>query len=334
MTKFKKTLIAAAITIAAGSAQAAGSFTFSAGQNSINFLAYENHYRSTDTCKTVGGCLAYDADTDPTGWQRVDPTLTGAGSVLEGDVFAGVLRSTGILPANWLPESSPSFNEFTGYFAHEVASINATDPTAAIISLKSPSDDPFDILSANELFRMYTDSSPDFTLFDTLANIIAKATDGTAGDAFWGSLGLAAGTTGYAYTRDNLLVSGSDDDFAAKSYLAMDLILEGGAYNAGELALINDTSEGLVGGISTGVGKLCSAADISGGVISCTKFVGNADVKKLDYFAPDGPYTSTSPLYYEVNDPLYIHRVPEPATVALLGLGLLGLAGMRRRRSA
>lgn len=35
-----------------------------------------------------------------------------------------------------------------------------------------------------------------------------------------------------------------------------------------------------------------------------------------------------------INDPILTHKIPEPASLALFGLGLAGLAGLRRRRSA
>lgn len=35
-----------------------------------------------------------------------------------------------------------------------------------------------------------------------------------------------------------------------------------------------------------------------------------------------------------INDPILTHKIPEPASLALFGLGLAGLAGLRRRRAA
>lgn len=319
MTKFNKTLLAAALALGASSAFANPTFLF--GTSKINFDSLENHYRSDAACAATGGCLTHDAANDPSGWNRVDPTSVGATSIIPGDVFAGILSVYKINLSGWQPSAA---EEFTGYFAQEVSAVDASVLTNAIIYFQNPTVDPFGVLGAGEMFRLYTDTSPDFTIGGTTFSGIANATDGTAGDALWGALGI--GPEGYAYTRDDLTVSGNDSNFASKTYLAVDVVTTGPTYNLNTLKPVNDTSESQLGGATASGSLLCSPADLTNPLVLCNDIVGNADVKKNDFFA-----TGDSPWYYEVNDPLYLHQIPEPGTIALLGMGLIGLAGLRRR---
>ena len=227
MTALRKTVLAAAALLGASSAFAMPSFQM--GENSITFQANENQYRSLAACTALAfvpgfgptNCLPAQSVTkpDPAGYRRVNPAIAGnflpddvaAGFGLKGDIFAGVFSVTGVEPLS-LPTG-----EFTGYFAQRIMSIDTTVPTSAIITLGTvaPADDPFGKLAAGEMFRFYTDTIPEFAINANVsaATSVARATDGTTGDAFWGSLGL--GSEGYAYTIDNLTISGSDDSFLA-----------------------------------------------------------------------------------------------------------------------
>lgn len=313
MSKFKKTLAAAAAVLATGSAFALPSFSF--GTNNINFIAYENHYRSNASCAAVGGCLP--TANDPAGWQRVDPALTGPTAVLPGDQFLGVLRVTGTLPSGWTPGPT---DEFTGYFVHQVTNVSIVAGTNVRVDLGAGVD-PFGILQAGEMFRLYTDNTADLipTLTSgTVANSIAKATDGT----FWGALGLTGADT-YAYTLDNLSVAAADQNYVAKSELALDFVATGPSYNLKPLNKVNSLSESLLGGVTAGGGLVCGAADLANAAVTCSDLVGDADVKRFGF--------ANSPWYFEVNDPLYLNQIPEPTTLALAGLALLGVGALRRR---
>ena len=115
MTTFKKTLLAAAVALSAGSAFAFP--TFAAGLNSVNFISYENQYRASADC-AGGGCLTATAN-DPAGYQRVDPTSVGFSSISANDIFAGILRVTGVTSIAGLSLPSAT-SEMTGYFAQQV----------------------------------------------------------------------------------------------------------------------------------------------------------------------------------------------------------------------
>jgi hypothetical protein len=312
MKKFHMSVLAVS-SIFAVSVQAAP--TFSTGNNAVGFYAYENQYRSADAC-LAGGCLAATGD-DPAGFQRVNPAI--AGNIAQGDVFAGIVRIREITMGNgnlWEPSAN---DQFTGYFAQQVAGITM-DPmndghlSLAQLTFSAPTVDPFGKLGAGEMMRLYTDSATAFHTGGTTATTIADATDGS----LWAALSALGG---YAYTLDDIAIAGSEQQFVAKNYAAYNISTYGASYNAGLLQLVNDASESFVGGVNAGPDIVCTDADILAGVV-CTHFAGQSDIRKN---------SGTSPWYYIANDPLWMTQIPEPGTVALLGLSLFGLGVIRRR---
>jgi len=317
-----KTLIAAALAAVAGSANAAP--TFAQGSvNQIYFNFLENQYRTAAGCAaTPGECLAFNAANDPTGWQRVDPSI--ANTVKAGDVFAGIGRVQNIDPL-W---SSVPGDRFNAYVAQQVVSvtIGSAGPTNAVLTLGNPTVDPFGVLAANEQVRFYS-GSYNFNAIqsDTTFAMIS----GVTSDTFWGSLGLDGTKNTYSYSLSDLTLPGTQAK--VQNYDAWNLAALGPAYSAGKLELVNDPNETIVGG-NINPQLRCSAADVANPFISCSDFVGTAEVEFNANSAVAG--TGSSNWIYVANDPLVVYRTPEPGSIALLGLGLFGMAAGRRRRSS
>ncbi len=320
----------ALVSVAGAFSTAQAAPKFGAGLNSLFFNNFENLYRPSGLCPPpVPGappiCLPFDGANDPVGYQRVNPGI--ANNILVGDVFAGIFNVQNIEAGGLTTFFAGPNDQFTGYFAQEVAGIipAGVDPSGRDhLILNSPGVDPFGRLVAGEMFQIYVDDAgaTPFESNGTTFQDIMVATDGL----LWATLGaglLADNTDGYGYTHTDLGVPLNPAD--PEAFFALDLMNLGPAYNAGLLLAVNDVNENEVGGVG-GLGittQPCGPADF--GVIACTDIVGTSEIE----INPN----AASPWLIRSNDPFELWKVPEPGTVALLGIGLLGIGFGWRRRS-
>ncbi|MEJ2646622.1 MAG: PEP-CTERM sorting domain-containing protein [Gammaproteobacteria bacterium] len=329
-TAFKKTLLAAAIALPAlpmSAVQAAPAF--SPGLNFIQVQNAESLFRTDANC-TPTTCLG--VGTGPTGWQTVNPSV--AGNFQNGDVFAGILNVQNIQGNNGQTFLASPTNQFTGYFAQQIKQVLTPDPYpgAGILShvvLQSPTTDPFGRLGAGQMFQLYVQDGGGTTIYNesgTFASTIASATDGT----LWATLGAGSTITpgtpvadGYAYSHVDLTQTISN--LASDSFAALNIVTTGAAFNLGNIKPINAQVENEVGG----VGPAPNTGQCFPGLMTCTDFTGEVKITPNVFWTGQGT-GGNSPWVFTSNDPFKVY-VPEPATVALMGMGLLGMAGVRRR---
>lgn len=358
--KLQKTLLASLVAAAcvAGAAPAFAAPAFSTGTNvagdtalnDIELVNRENLYR-TDAACAAGGCLGANPG-NPAGYQRV---VSGA-VVQPGDLFIGILNlrvvSNTDTGTTWSADSTaPGIDEFSGYFIQEVKSVADISANTKRILLGGASvADPFGILNTKGADGIYGTSDdigvglwvddaggPQTAvkldgLFTTAAQSIASATDGD----LWAYLGFGADNTGtaaapnidtdgYAYSEFDTTAA----NFTGNFFVAYEIVEEGAAYNAGRINAVNDPAELAVGGGLLGDPTTTAINNYFGVCVptatyACNDIAGNGQLSANQ---------NLSPWMFASEDPLQFNAIPEPGTLGLLGLGLLGLSASLRRRT-
>lgn len=287
-------LIVASFLVLVPVAHALPYFTY--GDNSLYYINREVVFR-------------YDDSTDQ--YVQLDYSDPNNLPTLEvGDIFVGILNVQTIDdPATGGPHwYGSATDQLSGIFAQEITAITplTNGPTLTLkLDLGVAPTDTFTTLdnytfstglSGNEVMRLYADDSTPFNSNGTIVEDIADATDGTE----WLTLGMVE-PTDYAYTY--ITPQGTAlDDFVGKSWLGfsvMDFI-----YPSTIFPGVTDPEVGIL-----------------------VDFYANSELEGYDNFI-----NGQSPWVFASNDPAYTNAVPEPATMLLLGSGLLGMVGLRRKK--
>ena len=237
-------------------------------------------------------------------WVDVDSS----NDINTGDYFYGIMKVQVISAGGsdtWASNDITSpYDSFSGYFCTEVVSTTWTSPGLYTIDLGPMATDPYGILNqggiTGEVMMLFTDTVTKYTEDGpTVQDDIDDATDGT----LWASFTT---DSGYWYTPNAPIVPPGAGNKVGDSLGGLNFVQD----NTGipEWEKINDPIEGVV----------------------------NLDVQM--YFQSEIEDHGAAGVHgnglwqFKSNDPATMHPTPEPATMLLLGTGLIGLAGFARKK--
>lgn len=258
-----------------------------------------------------------------------------------GDVFLGVMDVQNIDGASthW---NSITDGTISGIFAQEITALHANpagpphvdpyDPlqtSQAHIELGALSDHSKTFvavdgstfttgMSGNEMFKFYIQDASSYTDLVTAGVTMAQSiTTATDGGNVWMSLGVPVGA-GYSYSHVDYGLTITPNNFDGETWSAVDVITN----NTGWIfdGTMNDSFEYEMDIALTGI-----AGGLQNDVVMSSELEGN---ERFVQFG-DSPWTFTA------NDPAWtsVSNIPEPTTMLLFGMGLLGLAGLGRKKA-
>ncbi len=249
-----------------------------------------------------------------------DPA-TGQPTITPGDIFWGVYNLQNIKgptdpagafgPEIWYSASNSHPAEITGYFATQVVN---TIPNGAgstdVIVFGPTQQDPNGILNPGEVFRVYEDTNKDYN--DAYQTVGLQTA--TNGQLLW-SLGLGASSDGdssggYWYSNAPIVIPGPNSP-VGNSYAGLNFIGTQNTPDGTNFKAIDDPNETYVN--------------------SLVELWLNSEIFQVYSIGATDP-NGNALFEFSSNDPAVVYPIPEPATMLLLGTGMIGLVGVGRKK--